>query len=191
MQKIRKILRAVSEIFKDGRTTDGLPTDYGLRTDMGDYIGPLSGKPGVQNIKCTQNICTKLFWSLESLAKAFKSYINGTFDPAIKMDFFLLYFMLSCRKNNEAKEANGQGWLLWIPSGNLGVENIVLWAKITSIFLLNLSKNILKRQVYNGPWQVNFIAAILTVYQYFWGIKNIVVENLFLIMLATNTIFID
>ena len=44
MQKIRKILRAVSEIFKDGRT-DGL-----LRTtDMGDYIGPLSGKPGVQN----------------------------------------------------------------------------------------------------------------------------------------------
>ena len=46
MQKIRKILRAVSEIFKDGRTTT---TDYGLRTDMGDYIGPLSGKPGVQN----------------------------------------------------------------------------------------------------------------------------------------------
>ena len=45
MQKIRKILRAVSEIFKDGRTnglTDGL-------TDMGDYIGPLSGKPGVHN----------------------------------------------------------------------------------------------------------------------------------------------
>ena len=41
MQKIRKILRAVSEIFKDGRT-NGL-------TDMGDYIGPLSGKPGVQN----------------------------------------------------------------------------------------------------------------------------------------------
>ena len=36
MQKIRQILRAVSEIFKDGRT------------DMGDYIGPLSGKPGVQ-----------------------------------------------------------------------------------------------------------------------------------------------
>ena len=46
MQKIRKILRTVSEIFKDGllqTTTDG------LRTDMGDYIGPLSGKPGVQN----------------------------------------------------------------------------------------------------------------------------------------------
>ena len=45
MQKIRKILRAVSEIFKDGRTngrTNGL-------TDMGDYIGPLSGTPGVQN----------------------------------------------------------------------------------------------------------------------------------------------
>ena len=38
MQKIRKILRAVSEIFKDGlRTTDYY---YGLRTDMGDYIGP-------------------------------------------------------------------------------------------------------------------------------------------------------
>ena len=32
MQKIRKIRRAVSEIFKDGQTTDG-------RTDMGDYIG--------------------------------------------------------------------------------------------------------------------------------------------------------
>ena len=45
MQKIRKILRAVSEIFKDGRTD----YYYGLRTDMGDYIGPLSGKPGVQN----------------------------------------------------------------------------------------------------------------------------------------------
>ena len=44
MQKIRKILRAVSEIFKDGLRT----TDHG-RTDMGDYIGPLSGKPGVQN----------------------------------------------------------------------------------------------------------------------------------------------
>ena len=44
MQKNRKILRAVSEIFKDGRTngrTNGL-------TDMGDYIGPLSGKPRVQ-----------------------------------------------------------------------------------------------------------------------------------------------
>ena len=44
MKKIRKILRAVSEIFKDGRTngrTNGL-------TDMGDYIGPLSGTPGVQ-----------------------------------------------------------------------------------------------------------------------------------------------
>ena len=46
MQKIRKILRAVSEIFKDGRTD----YYYGLRTDMGDYIGPLSGKPGVQNV---------------------------------------------------------------------------------------------------------------------------------------------
>ena len=45
MQKIRKILRAVSEIFKDGRTD----YYYELRTDMGDYIGPLSGKPGVQN----------------------------------------------------------------------------------------------------------------------------------------------
>ena len=43
MQKIRKILRAVSEIFKDGLRTDG------RTTDMGDYIGPLSGKPGVQN----------------------------------------------------------------------------------------------------------------------------------------------
>ena len=43
MQKIRKILRAVSEIFKDGllRTT----TD-GLRTDMGDYIGPSRVNPG-------------------------------------------------------------------------------------------------------------------------------------------------
>ena len=50
MQKIRKILRAVSEIFKDGRTTDY----YGLRTDMGDYIGPLSGKPGVQNERVSQ-----------------------------------------------------------------------------------------------------------------------------------------
>ena len=44
MQKIRKILRAVSEIFKDGlRTTDGLTDGQGrlLRTP--------SGKPGVQN----------------------------------------------------------------------------------------------------------------------------------------------
>ena len=42
MQKIRKILRAVSEIFKDGQTnglTDGL-------TDMGDYIGPPRVNPG-------------------------------------------------------------------------------------------------------------------------------------------------
>ena len=45
MQKFRKILRAVSEIFKDGL----LRTTYGPRMDMGDYIGPLSGKPGVQN----------------------------------------------------------------------------------------------------------------------------------------------
>ena len=47
MQKIRKILRAVSEIFKDGLRTNGL-------TDMGDYIGPLSGKPGVQNGKISE-----------------------------------------------------------------------------------------------------------------------------------------
>ena len=49
LQKIRKILRAVSEIFKDGpRTTDGR-TDHWPRTmdhwprttDIGDYIGPL------------------------------------------------------------------------------------------------------------------------------------------------------
>ena len=33
MQKIRKILGVVSEIFKDGRMDHG-------RTDMGDYIGP-------------------------------------------------------------------------------------------------------------------------------------------------------
>ena len=33
MQTIRKILRAVSEIFKDGRTNKP-------QTDMGDYIGP-------------------------------------------------------------------------------------------------------------------------------------------------------
>ena len=46
MQKIRKILRAVSEIFKDGRT-DG-PTDGRTngRTDMGDYIGPPWVNPG-------------------------------------------------------------------------------------------------------------------------------------------------
>ena len=37
MQNIREKQWTVSEIFKDGRT------------DMGDYIGPLSGKPGVQN----------------------------------------------------------------------------------------------------------------------------------------------
>ena len=49
MQKIRKILRAVSEIFKDGRTD-------GRTTDMGDYIGPLSGKPGVQNGKYCDSI---------------------------------------------------------------------------------------------------------------------------------------
>ena len=40
MQKIRKILRAVSEIFKDGPTDGPLTTDHGPWTDMGDYIGP-------------------------------------------------------------------------------------------------------------------------------------------------------
>ena len=53
MKKIRKILRAVSEIFKDGRTngrTNGL-------TDMGDYIGPLSGTPGVQNSYGHKTFC--------------------------------------------------------------------------------------------------------------------------------------
>ena len=39
MQKVRKILRVVSGIFKDG------PTD-GPRTDMGDYIGPSWVNPG-------------------------------------------------------------------------------------------------------------------------------------------------
>ena len=42
MQKIRKILRAVSEIFKDGRTDQ--------RTDMGDYIGPSRVNPGSKKI---------------------------------------------------------------------------------------------------------------------------------------------
>ena len=39
MQKIRKILRAVSEIFKDGRTDHG-------RTNEGDYYGPNRVNPG-------------------------------------------------------------------------------------------------------------------------------------------------
>ena len=39
MQKIRKILGAVSEKFKDGQTN-------GPRTDMGDYIGPSWVNPG-------------------------------------------------------------------------------------------------------------------------------------------------
>ena len=39
MQKVRKILRAVSEIFTDGRTN-------GPQTDMSDYIGPPSVNPG-------------------------------------------------------------------------------------------------------------------------------------------------
>ena len=43
MQKFRKILRAVSEIFKDG------PTDHG-RTDMSDYIGASRVNPGSKNI---------------------------------------------------------------------------------------------------------------------------------------------
>ena len=46
MQKIRKILRAVSEIFKDGRTNG--PTDG--RKDMGDYIGPSRVNPGSKMI---------------------------------------------------------------------------------------------------------------------------------------------
>ena len=44
MQKIKKILRAVSEIFKDGPRTDG-------RTDMGDYIGPPRVNPGSKKTK--------------------------------------------------------------------------------------------------------------------------------------------
>ena len=47
MQKIRIILRAVSEIFKDGRTDHRL-TDG--RTDMGDYIGPSRVNPGSKKI---------------------------------------------------------------------------------------------------------------------------------------------
>ena len=47
MQKIQKILRAVSEIFKDGLRT----TTDGLRTDMGDYIGPSRVNPGSNNDK--------------------------------------------------------------------------------------------------------------------------------------------
>ena len=42
MQKIGKILRAVSEIFKDG-PMDGKKDG---RTDMGDYIGPPQVNPG-------------------------------------------------------------------------------------------------------------------------------------------------
>ena len=57
MQKIRKILRAVSEIFKDGLRT----TTDGLRTDMGDYIGPSRVNPG-SKIKKTTNE-----WSLRYL----------------------------------------------------------------------------------------------------------------------------
>jgi len=45
MQKIRKILRAVSEIFKDGRTDHGR-MNHGRTTDMGDYIGPPRVNPG-------------------------------------------------------------------------------------------------------------------------------------------------
>ena len=45
MQKIRKILRAVYEIFKDGPTDGPRTTDHG-QTDMGDYIGPPRVNPG-------------------------------------------------------------------------------------------------------------------------------------------------
>ena len=45
MQKIRKILRAVSEIFKDGRT-DGPRTTDG----QGRLLWTHSGKPGVQKL---------------------------------------------------------------------------------------------------------------------------------------------
>ena len=53
MQNIRKILRAVSEIFKDGPQTDG-PTDG--RTDMGDYIGSPRVKLGSKIIDKSLNI---------------------------------------------------------------------------------------------------------------------------------------
>ena len=39
MQSFRKIEWAVSEIFKDGQTTDG-------RTNKGDYYGPIRVNPG-------------------------------------------------------------------------------------------------------------------------------------------------
>ena len=59
MQKIRKILRAVSEIFKDGLRTDG------RTTDMGDYIGPLSGKPRVQNVNKEDDFITPQSGNIE------------------------------------------------------------------------------------------------------------------------------
>ena len=66
MQKIRKVLRAVSEIFKDGLRTDG------RTTDMGDYIGPLSGKSGVQNVISVLANENKVTW--ETLREGSQKY---------------------------------------------------------------------------------------------------------------------
>ena len=54
MQKIRKILRAVSEIFKDG-----------LRTDMGDYIGPSRVNPGSKMVFEQKLVISKI-WAKKS-----------------------------------------------------------------------------------------------------------------------------
>jgi len=45
----KKLEKSLERSLRYLKTDYGLRTTDGLRTDMGDYIGPLSGKPGVQN----------------------------------------------------------------------------------------------------------------------------------------------
>ena len=86
MQKIRKILRVVSEIFKDGRTNG--PTDG--RTDMGDYIGPSRVNPGskmYQEVIMKQAIC--FYYNLWCKCIIFQKIVPlGTIDfrPPIESD---------------------------------------------------------------------------------------------------------
>ena len=61
MQKIRKILKAVSEIFKDSRTTNDGPTD-----GQGRLLRTPSGNPGIQYESSLAMFNIIISWKSES-----------------------------------------------------------------------------------------------------------------------------
>ena len=82
-KKFKKILRAVSEIFKDGPRKDQRTNE---RTDMGDYIGPSLVNPGSKMKKLTRQLhkhktlsgyFVKTIWLVGSILEKFsrKNYL--------------------------------------------------------------------------------------------------------------------